>query len=147
MKLTFCAACGTTKGLDHHHLRPRVHGGSDAETNLITLCHECHGKMHGADWGEGNFWSNKHKELQQEGIERARREGKYKGRKGLPTETIARVRELRASGMGATDISKSLHIARASVYRCLPPVPAKETVEALRLNILSPWFVSEAGAS
>lgn len=42
MKLPFCAACGTTIGLDHHYLRPRAHGGSDAETNLITLCHECH---------------------------------------------------------------------------------------------------------
>jgi HNH endonuclease len=74
MKLKFCAACGITDGsaLNHHHLRPRVHGGTDDERNLITLCHECHGKMHGCDWWEGNFWSNDHSELTKAGVAAAR---------------------------------------------------------------------------
>ncbi|WP_420818754.1 HNH endonuclease [Occallatibacter savannae] len=25
----------------------RSHSGDDAEENLITLCHECHARMHG----------------------------------------------------------------------------------------------------
>ena len=48
MKLDFCCACGCTdKSLEHHHLTPRSAGGSDDETNLITLCIDCHGAIHG----------------------------------------------------------------------------------------------------
>jgi DNA invertase Pin-like site-specific DNA recombinase len=61
-------------------------------------------------------------ERQREGIAKAKAEGKYKGRKGLSPDTIARVRELRAKGMGATEIAAALKIARASVYRSLPPI-------------------------
>jgi DNA invertase Pin-like site-specific DNA recombinase len=58
-------------------------------------------------------------ERQREGIAKAKAEGKYKGQRALPTDTINRVRELRGNGMGATDIAKTLKIGRASVYRVL----------------------------
>jgi HNH endonuclease len=45
VRLTFCAACGTTQDLQHHHLLSRPEGGSDAETNLVTLCCDCHLKV------------------------------------------------------------------------------------------------------
>jgi hypothetical protein len=48
MKLTFCAACGSTDDLQHHHLVTRAEGGNDDETNLITLCCDCHLKLHKA---------------------------------------------------------------------------------------------------
>jgi hypothetical protein len=41
MKLKFCAACGSTDDLQHHHLE----GDSDDERNLITLCGHCHAKL------------------------------------------------------------------------------------------------------
>lgn len=49
MRFAFCVACGEKEAgaLEHHHLVPRSAGGSDDETNLITLCHFCHGKAHG----------------------------------------------------------------------------------------------------
>ena len=49
MKLNFCVACGADDigALELHHLVPRSHGGTDDETNLITLCSPCHGKVHG----------------------------------------------------------------------------------------------------
>lgn len=54
-------------------------------------------------------------ERQREGIERARREGKYKGR---PSEIDpAAIKQLMEEGKGATAISKELGIARSSVYR------------------------------
>ncbi len=46
MKLTFCAACGATDDLQHHHLVTRGEAGSDDERNLITLCGSCHAKLH-----------------------------------------------------------------------------------------------------
>jgi hypothetical protein len=46
MKLPFCAACGLTDELQHHHLVTRGEGGGDGEGNLITLCYGCHMKLH-----------------------------------------------------------------------------------------------------
>jgi len=57
------------------------------------------------------------RERQMEGIAKAKSEGVYKGRK--PSIDTARVRELAASGVGASDIARSLKIGRASVYRLL----------------------------
>ncbi|RYB01435.1 HNH endonuclease [Lichenibacterium ramalinae] len=49
MRLDFCVACGERdpEKLEHHHLVPRSAGGEDADSNLITLCHVCHGRAHG----------------------------------------------------------------------------------------------------
>src|SRR3978361_2332990 len=49
MRLTFCVACGLrdADALEHHHIVPRSAGGGDEDSNLITLCHACHGRMHG----------------------------------------------------------------------------------------------------
>ena len=49
MRLDFCVACSRTDDLNHHHLVPRSVGGLDDESNLITLCHECHGKIHNVE--------------------------------------------------------------------------------------------------
>jgi HNH endonuclease len=45
MRLTFCAACGSADGLEHHHLITRAEQGSDDVRNLITLCGHCHAKL------------------------------------------------------------------------------------------------------
>jgi len=58
-------------------------------------------------------------ERQREGIEKARREGKYKGRKPTAKAKAEEILRLKADGMGATDIAKKLGIGRASVYRVL----------------------------
>ncbi len=47
-----CQICGakTTKNkkveLEVHHIRPKSMGGTDDETNLVTLCKSCHDKVH-----------------------------------------------------------------------------------------------------
>jgi hypothetical protein len=111
MKLTFCAACGTTEGLKHHHLRPKVPGGSDAETNLITLCRSCQGLMHGNDWWERNHWSNERSELIKARIAAARVRGVTPGRKRCAKpmpETVALAKQLHAEGMSYRKISAAL---------------------------------------
>nr|WP_246352608.1 helix-turn-helix domain-containing protein [Sphingomonas xinjiangensis] len=57
------------------------------------------------------------KARQKRGIEAAKAKGVYKGRPA--TISPDAVRELRAEGLGATEIAKRLKIGRASVYRAL----------------------------
>jgi DNA invertase Pin-like site-specific DNA recombinase len=65
------------------------------------------------------FETNLRRERQLEGIARAKANGAYAG-KGRPASIeAAKVREMRAQGLGATAIAKALGIGRASVYRVL----------------------------
>jgi DNA invertase Pin-like site-specific DNA recombinase len=65
------------------------------------------------------FETNLRKERKLEGIAKAKAAGVYKGR---PTSIDATmVREMKAQGLGATEIAKALGIGRASVYRVLEP--------------------------
>jgi len=63
------------------------------------------------------FETNLRKERQMEGIAKAKAAGVYKGRK--PSIDVARVRKLKADGLGATEIADALKIGRSSVYRVL----------------------------
>ena len=64
-----------------------------------------------------DFETRIRRERQLEGIAEAKAKGVYTGRK--PSIDPARVRELKAQGMGATAIAKTLRINRDSVYRLL----------------------------
>lgn len=63
------------------------------------------------------FETNLRRERQLEGIADAKARGVYQGRKA--SIDPAQVKALRAQGMGASDIAKTLKIGRASVYRVL----------------------------
>src|SRR6202163_3998536 len=63
------------------------------------------------------FETNLRRERQLEGIAKAKAAGVYKGRPA--TIDGSQVRELKAQGMGPTQIAKRLKIGRASVYRVL----------------------------
>lgn len=63
------------------------------------------------------FETDIRKERQRDGIEKAKGAGVYKGRPA--TIKPDAVRELKASGMGPSEIAKHLGIGRASVYRAL----------------------------
>jgi 5-methylcytosine-specific restriction endonuclease McrA len=41
-----CQICRCGKNLDVHHNKRRSTLGNDVETNLITLCRECHQDLH-----------------------------------------------------------------------------------------------------
>lgn len=58
-------------------------------------------------------------ERQREGIAKAKREGKYKGRKPTARAKHSEVQALKEKGLGAAEIAKRLSISRASVYRIL----------------------------
>jgi DNA invertase Pin-like site-specific DNA recombinase len=63
------------------------------------------------------FETNIRRERQLEGIARAKAAGVYKGRPA--SIDAARVREMKAQGLGSTAIARALGIGRASVYRVL----------------------------
>ena len=58
-------------------------------------------------------------ERQKIGIEKAKAEGKYKGRKPTARAKAAEVRQLATEGVPKTEIAARLGIGRASVYRVL----------------------------
>lgn len=63
------------------------------------------------------FENDIRRERQLEGIEKAKAEGRYRGR---PASIDAeRVKALKETGMGAAQIAKTMQIGRASVYRAL----------------------------
>ena len=41
-----CQSCGSSAGLEVHHIAPRSKLGDDVEENLITLCWHCHRQIH-----------------------------------------------------------------------------------------------------
>ena len=43
---TVCATCGSKKEIEQHHIIPLKAGGTDDYFNLISLCHDCHMKLH-----------------------------------------------------------------------------------------------------
>ena len=53
------------------------------------------------------------------GIAKARAEGKYKGRAPTARAKADKVKQLRASGVGPSEIARQLGISRTSVFRIL----------------------------
>ena len=62
-----CCNCGN-KAEQVHHIVPLALGGNDCLGNLISLCEECHAKVHGRK-------SCNHSELTKAGLQRARQRG------------------------------------------------------------------------
>lgn len=56
-------------------------------------------------------------ERQKEGIEKAKQEGKYRGRKPIPTEIQTAVETFLETGVSKVWIAKRLNIGEATVYR------------------------------
>ena len=114
MRLRFCVICGTNKNLQFHHIKPRSKGGDDHQHNILTLCRDHHAMIHQvrpSDW-------NNARTLQKEGIEKAMRQGKFKGRGSVIDPK--KIEELAMQGFGATAIGRKLGIHRDACYRLLP---------------------------
>ena len=73
-------------------------------------------------------------ERQREGIAKAKREGKYMGRKPTAREKAAEVKALAADGVGTVEIAKRLGIGRVSVWRILNGSPEFEAKMQARVE-------------
>ena len=69
-------------------------------------------------------------ERQREGISKAQREGKYKGRAPTARRKAAEILRLKGDGVSPTEIATRLGIGRASVYRVLSGQTDGERVAA-----------------
>jgi DNA invertase Pin-like site-specific DNA recombinase len=78
------------------------------------------------------FETNLRRERQLEGIAKAKAAGVYKGRP--PSVDVAKVHDLRARGMGPSEIAKALRIGRASVYRAIRARTAEATQDVRGRN-------------
>lgn len=107
-KLDPCINCGN-EGEHLHHVVPKSLGGNEG-SNLVSLCLTCHGLVHEKDF-------LKSRELQRKGIERAKKEGKYKGRK----KTVDRLQicYLNSQGLSQYEIADRMKVSRMTVHRCL----------------------------
>jgi len=65
------------------------------------------------------FETNLRKERQREGIEKAQKEGKFKGRKPIAAAVKTKVSEMFAAGSTVSEIVKKSGLARSSVYNIL----------------------------
>ena len=70
------------------------------------------------------FDTNLRRERQLECIANAKAAGVYSGRPA--SIDVTKVREMKAQGMGESEISKALKIGRASVYRALGERPSPQ---------------------
>jgi hypothetical protein len=139
MRLDFCAACGERAAdkLEHHHMIPRSAGGADDDTNLLTLCHTCHGKFHG--------YERLHiRALTRAGIEAARARGV---KIGNPRMHLPEYREKMKAGREAARNAQVLNSADAVVpliqsmrpKRTWPEVATALNTAGAAKQDLKPW--------
>ena len=103
--------------MQHHHIVTRAEGGGDEDSNLITLCHDCHLKLHGRQ-KNGAYSASQHL---REGFARARARGVVLGRKPKltpkqRTEALAR----RAAGETLMKIAESYGVSHSAISRLRP---------------------------
>ena len=77
-KGTICCNClqDCKENIIFHHIVPLAIGGTNNFTNIAPVCEKCDGLIH-------NINRTNWKQLQREGIEKAKLEGKYNGRTRL----------------------------------------------------------------
>jgi len=123
MKLDFCAICGTKEHLHHHHWQAKSRGGSDDETNILTVCPTHHGQLHGYT----NMMN--HKVLQAEGIARSRilhPEKWVGGQPGRRKGDFNKVREVLKLDIPKTKKAKILGISRQSLYNYISQIKKED---------------------
>ena len=89
MKLNFCVLCGSKKELHHHHVIPKVKGGTDDEDNFMTLCEKHHEAIHNIQQCDNFF------ELARIGRSNAMKRGVRMGRKPKYEHLVPDIKILR----------------------------------------------------
>jgi len=115
--IDFCCICGVTDNLHNHHIVPVSKGGSEEETNMITLCTKHHAWIHGL---KPTSWNN-HSKLIVNGQQKAKLKGKHIGRpSSLTDDKIEKIRYFREKEKyGIRRIATTLNIGVGTVYKVM----------------------------
>ncbi|PEM10734.1 HNH endonuclease [Bacillus wiedmannii] len=107
-----CANCGKTGELDIHHIVPLAKGGTNRISNLVALCLECHGRIHGIN-------RVKHKALQKTGIKKAKEQGVTFGRPvaTLPPKFEEVYKRWKNEEIKAIEAMEELELKRTTFYK------------------------------
>lgn len=115
-----CVNCGKSNDLHLHHIVPLAIGGTNNISNIVILCSECHGKIHGMSW-------ERHSKLTKEGIQKAKKKGKQigleKGTKLTTKKSIAAKEQIQKyskdfnGSLKDTEVMKLIGISRNSYYK------------------------------
>jgi hypothetical protein len=107
-----CGNCGSDKGVTYHHVVPLAMGGTNKISNIVPLCEACHNSIHGT--------KILNKELQRVGIEKAKAEGKFNGRKpvNIPSFHKQYVRYVNRE-VNKVELAKELGITRPTLDRLI----------------------------
>ena len=108
----YCEYCGEPTLAAHvHHIFPLSKGGDNREVNLIALCTECHGKIHGRNLN--------YTELQKEGLRRAQASGIVFGRPELvkPDNWEEVMQDWKAGNITAKKAMELTGLKRTSFYK------------------------------
>lgn len=110
---SFCAVCGSHYGLQVHHIVPRSRGGGDVPGNLITLCFECHAKVHEGKLSLSEAFASDPPPL--EAVEQAFAAGVEMESEGKWTQAAAVVVMLEVLRMKPKDVSSRTGLTPAMV--------------------------------
>jgi len=103
-----CFECDSTESIHYHHVVPKTLGGK----KTIPLCNLCHGLVHNIDYV-------KIKSLQMAGIEKAKKDGKYKGRTKASIKKVESAINLIKSGQSVKSAASKYNIGLSTLYRYL----------------------------
>ncbi len=106
----FCQYCNQP-ATQVHHLIPIAKGGDNREGNLIPLCDNCHSLI------EGKHFDKAWKEAQRAGIERAKKEGKFKGGHALEIPEAFHFYYKKLNTLTKGYIAEQLHISRPTLNK------------------------------
>lgn len=79
-----CDMCNSCESLEVHHIIPRIKNGSDEPDNLVTLCYNCHKKLH-REHGRPSI--NRSKEIENNPL-----------RAAIPNEPLPAIAKVNAAG-------------------------------------------------
>lgn len=85
MRTKNCAVCGTRKHLEEHHVKYQSMGGSDEDSNKVTVCASCHGIIHQMSVDYGEIKTRKHRDSMDQLVEQR----KFKSKMSEESEKVA----------------------------------------------------------
>lgn len=131
MKCTTCKK--DVPKLEKHHIVPLALDGLDEPCNIVEICIDCHGKIHGRDF-------TKSRRLQAAGIARAKKEGKYKNNGGGRALTFEQFLSKPKNNKCLKELKKGTSIRNSAKISNISHTTAMKIKRLLKAGITEAFF-------